>query len=105
MVTADNLANVKRGGQFADRKAANGNLYHISTNGGIPCPTDPGSKTWFFVSGVKPKDTPEEYGHHLPNSRQVVKTLEIEYGPNVDGGTGLKPPHIIILFCGGNSAV
>jgi hypothetical protein len=70
----------------------------------LPKPTEPGSKTWFHKVGVKPKDTPELPGTHLPDTRQVVKTVEIEYQPDVDGGTGLKPPHIIILFCGGNSA-
>ena len=85
----------------------------------IPHPTTANSLTWYFLTGRKPntiKDdltpttgSPPISAADKKKARNVVKTVEIEYGQEIDtgetlpgGGPKKKVPHLILVYAGGN---
>ena len=73
----------------------------------IPHPDEPPHKTWYFVTGHRPADLPDvgtaAWNLIKDRARNVVKTVEIEYEPDINSGEPPdKPPHLILLFAGGN---
>jgi hypothetical protein len=92
----ESFANAVRGGEFEVNNAAN------THTGPIPKPMDPGSKTWYIHPKMKPSEIPDP-PPSTPGARNVVKVIELEYGPDIQGDPGIfKAPHIQIVFCGGN---
>lgn len=103
IITQDDLDTAVIGGEFKDRKPADATLYNITVHGEIPMPNEKGSKTWFFHSEHRPGDIDES---NPPDGWcRIVKTIEIRYLPKVDTGhpDGPQPPHLIILYSGGDS--
>jgi hypothetical protein len=102
--------NISITGEFANRNPAAGNLYKRPPEDPIPLPTDSGSKTWYFHHDWRPGDIDP---NNPPNGFcRIVKSIEIRYQPDVDTGlvdattgnpVGAKPPHLIILYSGGDS--
>lgn len=79
----------------------------------IPHPSEshPGfDRSWYMVNGMTPKSVPDP-PPSVPDARNVVKSIEIEYGDPIDTGELLpdgtpkkKKAHVFIMYAGGNSS-
>ena len=89
-------------------KFSSSDPWNLAKNGRIKSPAeDP--DTWYFSTQRRPPDMPLSDPPRELDARNVVKCIELEYGPEVDGGTPdgrpkPKAPHIIICYAGGNGA-
>lgn len=79
--------------------------------GHIPHPGETGSLTWYWVTGKNPKEVYDAWkatdqtawNGMKSRARNIVKSVEIEYAPNINAGDSTKAPHLILLYAGGNS--
>ena len=82
--------------------------WNLAKNGRIKSPSED-LNTWYFSIHERPPDVSLSDPSPELEARNVVKCIELEYGPAVDGGTPEgrpkpKAPHIIICYAGGNGA-
>lgn len=104
-----NLNDDVRSGVFKDRDATNPwkPTDPSRVPSVIPHPRDPSSETWYFTVDKRPNEVDlADVTDIGPTYRNVVKAIELTYGPAFDDGSGTnaKPPHIVIAFAGGNGS-